>query len=219
MSRIADTRTSTPGRGERQWTNVPNDSRFFNTGAQWQHGGDVNRVPIPREPDILSDVEHRSMGRTNLAQNARMFGTSADAEYEQQVAKEQAKRDRKRQQEERLLQMVSSKHEYQQTVRAETLQAHAQQAAEQSAAQLDDDRRTWAMTQQGLEVEQTHNMQLQAQKLARRELAQQVAQEQLQQMQLRKNMSLVEREAEKQRVKEEYAQGMHWEARFGRSLR
>ena len=68
-----------------------NDSRFFNTGAQWQHGGDVNRVPIPREPDILSDVEHRSMGRTNLAQNARMFGTSADAEYEQQVAKDQAK--------------------------------------------------------------------------------------------------------------------------------
>ena len=61
--------------------------------------------------------------------------------------------------------------------------------------------------------------QLHAQKSARRELAQQVAQDQPQQMQQRKATSLVEREAEKQRVREEYAQGMHWEARFGRSLR
>jgi hypothetical protein len=219
FTRIADCRSSTPGRGERQWTNVANDSRIHNTGAPWMHGGEVHRVPIPSEPDILSDVEHRNLGRINPMQNARIFGESADAEYEREQAKEQAKRERRMQQEGRLLQMVSSKADYRRTVHAETSQALQQQVETRAAQQLDEDRHSWAVHAQGVAAENAASQAMHAQKSARRELAQQVAQDQLAQAQQRKSTSLVEREAEKRRVQEEIAQGMHWEARFGRSLR
>ena len=88
----------------------------------------------------MEHFEHRNLGRINPMQNARIFGESADAEYEREQAKEQAKRERRMQQEGRLLQMVSSKADYRRTVHAETSQALQQQVETRAAQQLDEDR-------------------------------------------------------------------------------
>ena len=222
-SRLGDIRSSTPGRGERQWTNVPNDNRMGASGAPWEvYGGaaaTADRNPIPNEPALLSDVARRDLGRINISRNAQMFGTSADAEYEAQQRRDALMRERRAEQEGRLLKMVSSKADYHEAVRLEQSAALSKQIQAQAEQQRTDARREFVLVQEGVRCEHAQEAVLQQQQSARRTMAQQVAAEQLAQMQARKSMTLGEREAEKAKARQEVETGTHWEARFGRSLR
>lgn len=218
-SRLGDVRSSTPGRGERQWTNVPNDNRLGASGAPWQVCGGPDRNPIPAEPALLSDVARRDLGRVNVSRNAQTYGTSADAEYEAQQRRDALMRERRAEQEGRLLKMVSSKADYHEAVRLEQSAALSKQIQAQAEQQRTDARREFVLVQEGVRCEHAQEAVLQQQQSARRTMAQQVAAEQLAQMQARKSMTLGEREAEKAKAREEVETGTHWEARFGRSLR
>ena len=221
QSRLGDIRSSTPGRGERQWTSQANDSRPFKfTGAEWKYSGEVNRDPIFGEPQMLSDVSHRGGGRIDSARNHQIYGgTTADREYEAQLQADAARRERRAQQEGRLMKMVTSKADYQQAVRDETAAAFAQQQQALADQQRESARHDRQVAAEGFQAETAQVASLMQQKSARRTMAQQVAQEQLAQMQARKSMTLGERAAEKAQAQQLAETDTHWEARFGRSLR
>ena len=208
-------RSSTPGRGERQWTPRPIDASMFNTGASWANGGDVNRVPVPQKPDILSDVAHRHLERVDFARNHSTFSTSADAEYAAEVRRRQLVAERRAAAEHRVLQMVTQKGSYAEEVRQEH-QAHqareAQQARERESAAS---REAAAANARQRVAEAAAAAALNAAAEAKRLRQQDVASQQLAQMQQRKAEREAEREADRRAARE----GVDFFARFGTSLR
>ena len=213
-SRLGDgCRNSTPGRGMRQWTNMPQDASMVNTGAEWSRMGPTDRNPLPSQPQVLSDVAHRHA----RANDSHIFGTSAAAEAAAQARRDELVRARKEAAQARVMQMVGAKDAYRAQSAAEARaaldaqqSARAQQSAVQRAADSagQGDARRMEAAQEGA---------YQAQQLARRQASQRVAQEQLAQMQARQQAQAAEKAAERAAARRG-DDGTGFQSRFGTSL-
>ena len=214
-------RSSTPGKGSRQWTSAGtsiHESAMFNTGARWAHGGDDHRIAVPRQPDILSDVAHRNLERVDVMRNHSTFATSADAEYAAEQRRLQLVAERRAAAEHRVLQMVTNKHGYAEEVRQEQQAYRAQEAQEAAARESAATARAAAANARQRAAEAAADGALSAAAEAKRLQHQDVASQQLAQMQQRKAEKEAEREADR-RAYGGGGGGVDFFARFGTSLR
>lgn len=214
--RVSDVRTSTPGMGQSQWTASAGDSRMHSVQTWAMQPSDTRR-PIQDNPTELSDIAHRRFDRLQMAERVGVrgtFATTADADHADAQRKAELVTSRKAAHEARILKMISDKGAYQAELRVEQEQARAQQQAardaqRQRAQELAD---TAAMGARAHDREAM--LQTEDRMRSKREAAQRVAQDQIEQIQARKAALARERAQEKYDV----ANGPDFFARFGSSI-
>ena len=216
--RVGDgARHSTPGRGVAQWTPAPGDSTFYNTGAPWSVSALRPTNPLPGQQHMLSDISHRRGERTDVSNNRRTFGTSIDADEEAAHRRDQMVAARRAAAEARVKAMVGGQGDYKAIAAAETRAAIAAQedakrglkeAGRQAEAATSGHARALQVQQENLIADQH---------AARRVVQQQVAREQLAQMEARQAAQAAERAADRAAAKAG-ADGTGWHSRFGTSL-
>lgn len=220
-SRIGDgVRSSTPGRGVSQWTSQPVNASQFNTGSPWMYSGEVNRVPIPTQPHILSDIAHRqpTNERLNVDRNhghGGTFATSADAEYAKEQRRLHMMAERRHAHESRIVKMISDKSAYE----AEVLEEHVKPAVAAHEAAAVQSRSEASQAEQraaaGVHTfEQRAEIARQQNQQTRRAMHMEVAEQQRAQIEQRRQATARERAAERAG-----GDGADFFARFGTTLR
>lgn len=194
-----------------QWTSQPIDSRMYGVGGEWALTSPAPRNAIPGPPVLSSDIAHRPMHRGQ----GRDFATTSDQEHAAQERRQEALVARRQAQEERVMAMVANRPQYDAALRSERREEAARSVSDVRVRQhQEQQRRASEERVEGLHYQLQSDL-IQQQASARRTAAQQVAREQLAQMEARKAAQASERAAERAFMQTE---NNSFGSRFGSSL-